>query len=122
MNAQRVFLFDQTQPKLREFPGNKEPMLGRWYIERGKPLDEGSGMSAAMVNQLPPGAMLPWHVHSEDEEAYFFISGQGAYLDNEKKEHAVKSGDAAFCLKGEGHGLKNTGAVPLLFCAVIVKK
>ena len=122
MNEQRVFLFDQAVPKPREFPGYEQPMLGRWAVERGKPLSEDSPFFAVMVNELAPGAVLPWHEHAEDEEVYFIISGQGSYLDNGKKPHQVKRGDVTLCLKGEKHGLENTGKEPLIFGAAIAKK
>ncbi|MCL1915281.1 MAG: cupin domain-containing protein [Desulfovibrionaceae bacterium] len=122
MSRNRVFLFDQVSPVPRELPGNREPMLSRWGVERDKPLSGESPFTALMVNQLPAGFVIPWHEHTEDEEIYVIISGLGLYLDNEKKAHEVKGGDVAICLKGEKHGLENSGPDPLIFGAVIARK
>jgi mannose-6-phosphate isomerase-like protein (cupin superfamily) len=72
------------------------------------------------VNLLLPGSVLPWHEHLHDEEAHIFISGNGFYLDRDKVRHPVKTGDMAFCLQGEGHGVENPGPEPLVWGAVII--
>ncbi|MDR2503413.1 MAG: cupin domain-containing protein [Deltaproteobacteria bacterium] len=118
----RVFLFDKMEEVIREFPQNKSKIWARNVIERGKPLSAESAFWASGVNRIDPGEAIPWHEHAEDEEVYFIISGEGVYLDNEKKAHKVKAGDVTFCLKGEKHGLENPGPASLLFGAAIVKK
>lgn len=119
MSNQRVFLFDRVAPVPRELP-NGDQMLRRPYIKHGAPLAPGSVLAASGINRLEPGSILPWHEHHDDEEAHVFISGQGFYLDKDRVRHAVKAGDIAFCLKGEGHGVENPGPEPLLWGAVIV--
>ena len=121
MSEQRVFFFDKMNPAIRDLPDNSGQVVGRWIIERDKPMTENSRFSGVGVNQLMPNSVIPWHPHPTDEEVYFFVSGNGFYVDNGKVKHPVKCGDAAVCLKGEGHGLENPGPEPLLFVAVIAK-
>lgn len=119
---QRVFIFKKmaTEPGPGPF-GGKGEIIRRHILKRGESMAPGSAFVASGVNILQPGGSLGVHKHAEDEEAYFIISGQGEYIDNDGKRHRVEGGDAAFCCKGESHGLENTGPEPLLFAAVIAK-
>ncbi|GHT68041.1 hypothetical protein FACS1894110_14710 [Spirochaetia bacterium] len=68
---------------------------------------------------LPPGASIGYHRHDSETEYYFILSGSGSVNDN-GAERAVKAGDAIITGNGASHSIKNTGAVPLVFHAVIV--
>lgn len=120
--SKRVFLFDELPTDLRRnVRGGQGEMIGRVVIPDGRPLAPGSPFIASGVNSILPGSGIGLHTHADDEEAYFIISGQGDYLDNEGRRHRVKAGDVAYCCKGERHGLENTGSEPLVFGAVIAK-
>ncbi len=121
MSEQRVFIFNQISPTLKNTQGNIGQIEGRELIARGCPLRPDSSFIASGINALLPGGVIPWHEHANDEEVYIFISGSGFYMDNNQVKHPVKAGDTAFCLKGEKHGLENPGPEPLLFGAVIAK-
>ena len=122
MTTQRLFVFDQI-------PGQKGPMangkglgIRRPGITPANPAPAGSPFVASGVNILPPGTSIGFHKHENNEEVYFIISGEGIYIDTEGTRHAVKTGDAAFCYKGESHALENNSDQPLHFAAAIVAK
>ncbi len=68
---------------------------------------------------LPVGASIGRHVHEDEEEFFYFLSGEGSFDDN-GVTIPVKAGDATVTRSGEAHALRNTGAGPLELVAVIV--
>lgn len=68
---------------------------------------------------LAPGNTIGEHTHSGDNEIFYFLSGTGEYNDNGKLI-TVTAGDTAICNDGDLHSLKNTGAEPLEFIALIL--
>lgn len=69
--------------------------------------------------QLKPGEEVEYHMHMGESETYFILSGKGIYNDNGKKIDAVP-GMVTLTPSGEGHSLKNTGSVDLVFIALIL--
>ena len=70
---------------------------------------------------LPPGASIGLHSHTEDMEFYIILEGSGTVDDN-GTEKTVTKGDVMITGNGETHSIANTGNVPLVFHAVIVKE
>ena len=69
---------------------------------------------------LPPGAVLGFHEHHGNSEAYFILSGTGVYDDNGTKR-TVTAGETTWTPDGMGHGLSNAeGTEDLVFMALIV--
>ncbi len=69
---------------------------------------------------LPPGAVLGYHEHHGNAEAYFILAGEGVYDDNGTKRK-VKAGEVTWTPDGAGHGLSNAdGAEDLVFMALII--
>lgn len=68
---------------------------------------------------LDPGASVSFHPHKGEAEVYHIVSGTGTYDDNGVPTE-VGPGDVTLCPSGEKHGLRNTGALPLVFDALIV--
>lgn len=68
---------------------------------------------------LAPGNTIGEHAHSGDNEIFYFLKGTGEYNDNGKTV-TVSAGDTVVCNDGETHSLKNTGAEPLEFIALIL--
>ena len=68
---------------------------------------------------LLPGRSIGEHVHTGDNEIFYFLSGSGKYCDNGKIVR-VGPGDAAVCSDGELHSLENDGDEPLKFIALIL--
>jgi len=69
---------------------------------------------------LPPGGVLGFHMHPDNNECYYFLSGEGVYDDNGVKR-PVKPGDVTWTPAGTGHGLDNSnGTEPIVFMALII--
>ena len=68
---------------------------------------------------LPPGCAIGYHTHTNESETYYIYSGSGEFNDNGTVV-PVSAGDVTFTGAGEGHGLANTGDVPLEFIALIL--
>ncbi len=68
---------------------------------------------------LEPGAAVEFHVHTNESESYYILSGSGQYNDNGKTV-SISAGDVTFTAHGEGHGIQNTGSEPLRFIALII--
>ena len=88
-------------------------------------LAEGKGAVHKNINllaeiTLPPGASIGNHSHTEDMEFYIILKGNGVVNDN-GTEKPVTEGDVMITGNGETHSINNTGNVPLVFHAVIVK-
>ena len=71
--------------------------------------------------ELAPGASIGFHRHEDDEEVYAIVSGEGTYF-YDGGEAPAKSGDIFTTLRGMTHGLRNDGATPLVFFAVVAKR
>ena len=72
------------------------------------------------VVKLEIGQEVPYHIHEDDCEYYYVISGNGVYNDNgEEKE--VYEGTVTFTQSGKGHSLRNTSDKILEFIALIIK-
>lgn len=72
------------------------------------------------VIRLEPGCSIGYHVHENETELFYFISGQGQVQDDDVFLD-VQAGDAMATPSGHGHGVKNTGHQDLVIMAAIVK-
>jgi len=103
--------------KARGGPGKVDCLFA---FQMGKAPD-GSSFQAIASQTLEPGSGLGYHQHADNEELYVILSGQGTFMDNGNVEKPVGPGDMTLTLKGEWHGLTNTGNEPLRFLAVVAK-
>jgi mannose-6-phosphate isomerase-like protein (cupin superfamily) len=88
-------------------------------------LVEGKGAVHKNVNMmaeltLPPGASMGPHSHTGETEFYIILKGNGTVNDN-GTEKPVAAGDVMITGNGETHSIANTGSVPLVLHAIIVK-
>ncbi|MDR1622921.1 MAG: cupin domain-containing protein [Synergistaceae bacterium] len=104
--------------KPRGGPGQMECLFA---FQMGK-APEGSAYQVLASQTLEPGSGLGYHQHPDNEELYVIISGHGTFIDNGNVEKPVGPGDMTLTLRGESHGLTNTGSEPLRFLAAIAKK
>jgi mannose-6-phosphate isomerase-like protein (cupin superfamily) len=82
---------------------------------------EGSAFQMVSTMTLQPGCSMGYHQHPDNEELYVFLSGEGTFYDDGKTAVHVGPGDTTLTLKGQSHGVENTGTDPLVFLAAIVK-
>ena len=76
---------------------------------------------ARMVAEItiPVGGTIGFHVHDQEEEIYYFISGRAKVLDQDETRE-VGAGDALLTGGGKGHAVENIGSEPLVIMAVIL--
>ena len=67
---------------------------------------------------LPPGAGIGYHVHENEEEIFYVISGT-AELDDNGTVRKLFPGDTSLTGNGAGHSLANAGQEDLVVMAVI---
>lgn len=72
------------------------------------------------VVELEVGKEIGYHIHNNDCDMYYIISGKGLYNDN-GVEKEVSAGTITFTPSGEGHALKNTGNDKLVFIALVIE-
>ncbi|MCE5202146.1 MAG: cupin domain-containing protein [Synergistaceae bacterium] len=83
--------------------------------------DQNGAFVMATRLELDPCASVGYHKHSDDEEVYFIMSGDGLYCE-EGVEEKVSVGDIRLCRRGNSHGIRNIGEDPLVLCAAIAKR
>lgn len=71
--------------------------------------------------RLKPGHSIGYHVHENETELFYFIEGSGKVQDDEEWVE-IATGDVMTTHAGHGHAVMNSGAVDLVFVAVIVKE
>lgn len=74
------------------------------------------GMLYVAYAMLQEGKAYEKHAHSDHEEVYFIISGNGE-IEIEDETRAIRDGDAVFIPAGDTHSIRNTGEGFLKFLA-----
>lgn len=65
-----------------------------------------------------PGSAIGYHVHTNESETYYILSGTAKYNDN-GTEVMIYPGDVTFAGNGEGHGIEAVGNEPVEMIALI---
>lgn len=65
-----------------------------------------------------PGAAIGYHIHLNEAEVYYILSGEAEFNDNGKIVR-VHPGDVTFTGAGEGHGIEAVGQEPVEMIALI---
>ena len=68
---------------------------------------------------VPVGGSIGFHQHENEEEIFYFISGEGEIDDNGTREKIIP-GEAMLTPHLNGHAVYNTGVQPLVLLAVIL--
>ena len=84
-------------------------------------LPSGYAVTTFARASLEPSSSVGYHVHEDNCEAYYIISGEGEYSDDGQIS-IVCAGDLTFTSEGHGHGLKNATDSSLDFIALIIRK
>jgi len=82
------------------------------YLFRGPRIDWG-------VILFAPGEQLGRHRHSEVEETFYFVEGEGGRIIIDNADHAIEIGAAFRIEPGEIHNIVNDTSTPLK--AVFIK-
>lgn len=111
-----------NKPRLIETYHNLHGGKGKVVVERNITReDEIQGLDMLASVFVDVGASIGYHEHIEDSEGYFIIEGEGIFIDDGKIEKAVEKGDFCFIHKGQGHGMMNTGHIPLKMMAIVIR-
>ena len=89
------------------------------FIEGPQELNEKGRMFSKIT--LNPGCSIGYHVHENDSELFYFLTGTGVYSDN-GQIRTVTAGDVTVCPAGTGHSIANESDELLELIAVIVYK
>lgn len=68
---------------------------------------------------LEPGASVGTHVHQNDEELIFVLSGECEYCDNGTAT-TLQPGNAALTRSGESHAIVNRGLENCVYLAIVL--
>ena len=99
---------------------NNENDIVKMYLSDLSDFD-GKNQKVRMFSHvsLLPGETVEYHVHNDEFESYYILSGNALYNDNGKELH-ISEGTVTFTPSGEGHGITNIGENNLEFIALIV--
>lgn len=68
------------------------------------------GAMTQWISQLPPGGGVPPHMHANEDEAFYLLSGTVSLLDVATGESTeLTAGASAFMPRGTFHSFRNTG-------------
>ena len=68
---------------------------------------------------LEPGSSIGYHVHENETELFYFVSGEARVRDDENT-YELSAGDSMSTGHGHGHGVESIGDEPLVMVACIV--
>lgn len=68
-----------------------------------------------------PGSGLGYHIHHNESETYYILSGTAKFSDN-GVDTILTAGDVAFTPAGEGHSIEALGDEPVEMIALILYK
>lgn len=77
-----------------------------------------TGMFATVT--LEPGSIVGEHLHTEESEVYYILSGEAVMVEDGKR-YPVSAGDAELCPAGHSHGMENNTDKPVVFLALEIK-
>jgi mannose-6-phosphate isomerase-like protein (cupin superfamily) len=70
------------------------------------------------LNAFEPGQSHALHAHAGMDKVYSVVEGDGLFL-LEGRELPMRAGDLLVAPEGVPHGIRNTGAAPLLVLAIL---
>ena len=103
-----------------------QPAEGRLLISGGRrapvrikvdsTIAHGATMSM-IVSQVDPGASIPVHLHRNEDELIFIHTGEGIVTLGDERVPVV-AGAVLYGARNIWHGVENTGATTITWCAV----
>ncbi len=75
--------------------------------------ERSSGAMTQWISHVPPGGGPPPHMHANEDEAFYVLSGAVSFLDGASGTWTeLTVGASAFMPRGTFHSFKNTGSEP----------
>ena len=106
------------KPELRhEVRGGKGDVVFNHIYSKGTELNQNMRLFAKLV--LEPGCSIGWHVHENEDEIYYILSGHVRTLDNGEWIE-LGPGDATICRSGEEHAMECVGPEPCVYLAAVI--
>lgn len=79
----------------------------------------GKGSMYAHV-RLEKGESVKWHIHTNEIEYYYILSGTGVFTNSDKTEQKIRAGDVCTMQPNGGHAIAQMGDVSLEFMALTI--
>jgi mannose-6-phosphate isomerase-like protein (cupin superfamily) len=76
------------------------------------------GKNKIMMSRLKPGASSGYHIHEQNSEIVYILSGKGHFRYDETEE-PFKAGDVHYCPMGHSHAMYNDGEDDLVYFAIV---
>jgi mannose-6-phosphate isomerase-like protein (cupin superfamily) len=116
-----VFKSEKLERVVQEKPRGGEGSQECFFAFQMGKAPEGSAFQVVARQILSPGSSVGYHEHVDNADLYVIVSGNGTYTDENNQKVAVGPGDFTLCVRGQSHGLANSGTEPLVFIAVVAK-
>ena len=91
----------------------------KWVLGRRSDVEMESLISFWLMT-VGPGGYNKLHKHSNEEQIYYILEGEGRMV-AEDKEFTAKAGDVGYFPKGVQHGFYNDGESPAIFIGIAAK-
>ena len=101
----------------REVRGGHGDVVFNHIYRKGVELNPNMRLFAKLV--LKPGCSIGWHVHENEDEIYYILSGTAETDDNGVKR-ILQAGDSTLTRSGEGHSITALGSEKLELIATII--
>lgn len=108
---------DAMAPELREHMRGGDGTVEVTDIVKPGEFKGKARMIAKVV--LKPGCSIGRHVHENEEEIFYLLSGE-ATLDDNGETKLLHAGDASITLGGEGHSIANNGDKDVELMAIVL--
>ena len=79
----------------------------------------GKGRMFAHV-RLAKDDVVDWHIHTDEIEYYYILSGEGIFTNSDRTEQTVTRGDVCTMERNGGHAIRQAGNETLEFIALII--
>lgn len=94
---------------LNNFKGGEGELDTRNFVDENNKI---------MLSKLKPGASSGYHVHEQNCEIVYIISGEG-YFKYDNTTERITAGKVHYCPKGHGHSMVNDGKDELVYFAIV---
>jgi quercetin dioxygenase-like cupin family protein len=91
-------------------------VFGATLVVKGDPAVLGVFLGEHVV---PPGYVVPPHVHAAEDEVFYVLEGELTLLDGADQRRLLRPGATAHLPAGSRHGFRNDTAAPVRFLVML---